>query len=430
MENVPLGARGRKIPKVPQAMLQMEIEDFDPKKSTSDYCSDYSPMVVSIGPYHHGRSELQGVQNLKQELLDHFVSGSGKTEKDFLQDFRESVDIVRSYYMEEYTAGYSKEEFAKMMLLDACFVISINLKAHIAKTISSRLGKVVFSLALRDLLLLENQIPFWLIKKLLKFGYGQEYTEWWIKNFICRVIYGNHRKEAGDIGDDSNNPPLFLLEALRRAIVSGNWTKSNQTNHYYSIGDDEDIEPKRYNYSFHSIRDLKEKGIYCRPAQTGLVNDIKFKSFCFYGKLELPTFIVTNRSRVWLKNIIAYEMSPGTNVGLEVICYINFMKSIINDPKDVQELRDKRILINRLNSDDEVVKLFKEINTCGLDDDHFVFKVKEQIQKHYNSKAKTWMIELIITHFLTPWKVVALLAAIFILFLSATQTYFTVYPRH
>ncbi|KAF3653797.1 hypothetical protein FXO38_15471 [Capsicum annuum] len=429
MEDVSLGACGRKIPRVPLAMLQMEFEDLNPTRSTSEYCSDYSPMVVSIGPYHHGKPELQGVQNFKQELLDLFISGGRTTDDSILEDFMEHIDIARSYYMEGSVAAYSKEELAKMMLLDACFIISVN-DTDTAKRISSRLGKLVLSLAFRDILLLENQIPFWFVKRFWKIRQGPAYANWWIKNFICRVIYGNHRNEAGDIGSD-NDLPLFLLEALRRAIVAGTWTKSYKPKHHddYVAADDHDIEAKRYDYSFHSVRDLKEKGIYFKPGRTGLVNDIKFKSFCFYGRVELPTFIVTNRSRVWLKNIIAYEMSPGTNVGLEVISYINFMKSIINDPKDVQELRDKRILINRLNSDDEVVKLFKEINTCGLDDDQFVLRVKERIQKHYNNKAKTWMSELIITHFLTPWKALALLAAIFILFLTASQTYFTVFPR-
>ncbi|KAM3328347.1 protein isoform X2 [Capsicum galapagoense] len=403
MEDVSLGACGRKIPRVPLAMLQMEFEDLNPTRSTSEYCSDYSPMVVSIGPYHHGKPELQGVQNFKQELLDLFISGGRTTDDSILEDFMEHIDIARSYYMEGSVAAYSKEELAKMMLLDACFIISVN-DTDTAKKISSRLGKLVLSLAFRDILLLENQIPFWFVKRFWKIRQGPAYANWWIKNFICRVIYGNHRNEAGDIGSD-NDLPLFLLEALRRAIVAGTWTKSYKPKHH------------------------DDYGIYFKPGKTGLVNDIKFKSFCFYGRVELPTFIVTNRSRVWLKNIIAYEMSPGTNVGLEVISYINFMKSIINDPKDVQELRDKRILINRLNSDDEVVKLFKEINTCGLDDDQFVLRVKERIQKHYNNKAKTWMSELIITHFLTPWKALALLAAIFILFLTASQTYFTVFPR-
>lgn len=411
-------SKGQKIPKIPSAILHLEERVSSKKKASFE---DYTPFVVSFGPYYHGKHELDQAESIKHQIFDIFVSESQESKDFFLEMFEVVGKEVRSLYLWEYTAGYSDKELAEMMLLDACFIIAVysNVASNLSQYVIKLLGNVMFTLAQRDVLLLENQIPFELVKKLLISGRSMAYANYWIRFFICKAINVNFDMITGDIHDDADQPP-FLLEALRRAVISGHWSKVfliTINKHHAELSypnrmeDDDTCSPiidhkielgnqvKKYSYSFHSVIDLKAKGISFRPSHSDLLGDIKFTSFCFHGRLELPTFVASIKSRVWLKNAIAYELCPDSNTQLQLTSYIKFMKSIISDSKDVQELRDQRILINQLNNDDEVVELFKEINICSLDDDLFDFKVKEQIQKHYNSKAKTWMAELIGTHF-------------------------------
>ncbi|KAK4387757.1 hypothetical protein Sango_2382300 [Sesamum angolense] len=106
------------------------------------------------------------------------------------------------------------------------------------------------------------------------------------------------------------------------------------------------------------------------------------------------------------------------------------MKSLIENPKDVKELRENGILFSRLGSDEEVVELFKEIDTYGLGSRYVFPDVKMRIEEHCNSKAKTWMAELIHTYFRSPWTAVALFAATFLLCLTFLQTFYTIRPAN
>ncbi|KAL0346196.1 UNVERIFIED_CONTAM: hypothetical protein Sradi_4450900 [Sesamum radiatum] len=120
--------------------------------------------------------------------------------------------------------------------------------------------------------------------------------------------------------------------------------------------------------------------------------------------------------------MIAFEMSPETDTDRDVISYVNFMKSLIETPRDVKALREKGILFSRLGSDEEVVKMFKQIDTFGVEKwDHFL-DVKMRIEEHCNSKARTWMAELIHAYFLSPWTAIALFAAVILLSLTSLQT--------
>lgn len=148
-------SRRRQIPKVP---LFMRIDN---KES-----GDYDPKVVSLGPYHHGKQELNFVEGFKQNALDMFIDGSNKNQDFFLQEILKEIDDFRSCYLEEFTNKYNDYEFARMMLLDGCFILN-DIKISIESPFNSisrctntikHLGIAVFAITRRDLYLLENQV--------------------------------------------------------------------------------------------------------------------------------------------------------------------------------------------------------------------------------------------------------------------------------
>ncbi|KAK4432081.1 hypothetical protein Salat_0970200 [Sesamum alatum] len=148
----------------------------------------------------------------------------------------------------------------------------------------------------------------------------------------------------------------------------------------------------------------------------------------FVRRLQLPICFVTNNAKVFFSNVIAFEMSPETCTDYSVLSYLSFMKSLIENVKDVKELREKGILFSCLGSDEEVVKVFKEIDTHGMDYLGAFRDVKMRIEEHCNSKAKTWMAELIHTYFRSPWTATSLFATILLLCLTFLQTYYTIHP--
>ncbi|KAG6386637.1 hypothetical protein SASPL_151805 [Salvia splendens] len=153
-----------------------------------------------------------------------------------------------------------------------------------------------------------------------------------------------------------------------------------------------------------------------------------FFSFALYAELHLPFFNITNNSKTFFSNIIAFEMSPETETDYGVTSYFNFMKTLILNASDVKVLREKGILYSRLASDEEVVEMFKSIDTYGYSKHGLLDEVKMRIEEHCSSKAKTWMADLVNTKFRSPWAVIALAAAAFLLALTVVQTYYTVNP--
>lgn len=111
-----------------------------------------------------------------------------------------------------------------------------------------------------------------------------------------------------------------------------------------------------------------------------------------------------------------------------VTSYIDLMQSLVERPKDLKELRERKIVYNQLDSDEEALDVFKDIKTYVTSDDELLFEVREQIEEHYSNIIKTWNAELIHTHFSSPWAVIAFLAAAFIIALTVVQLHYAVHP--
>ncbi|KAG6386642.1 hypothetical protein SASPL_151810 [Salvia splendens] len=121
-------------------------------------------------------------------------------------------------------------------------------------------------------------------------------------------------------------------------------------------------------------------------------------------------------------------MSQGIKTDFGVVSYFNFMKTLINYVKDVKVLREKGILYSQLANDEEVVEMFQSINTYGFSNTDLFLEVKMRIEEHCNSKANTWMTDLINTNFRSPWAIIALVVATILLCLTFVQTYYTINP--
>ncbi|XP_058084097.1 UPF0481 protein At3g47200-like [Magnolia sinica] len=163
----------------------------------------YEPKMVSIGPYHHGKERLQGMEENKLLYLDSFLSRNpDHLLEDYLEAIEELKDKARSCYSEKVGPLMGKE-FLKMVVLDACFIVEFflrflpfmyklelcrqlweELKQNEDLGLISAMDKFFFhsngfedpifrtigmdSLIGYDMLLLENQIPFFLLQNIFK----------------------------------------------------------------------------------------------------------------------------------------------------------------------------------------------------------------------------------------------------------------------
>ncbi|KAK3019467.1 hypothetical protein RJ639_005151 [Escallonia herrerae] len=426
---------------------------------------EYDPVVVSLGPYHHNKGELQLAEKFKpRTLLMFLASCPGKTIDDLCERVLAMVDIARSCYVEGSTDAYDDKEFSRMMLLDACFILSVicseifqrrymgnqtlptkNTNFQLTPSLGARdqkevdpvvllyhehLGALGWANIFRDMFLLENQVPYEVLRVLINFrsNVGNEPEET-MNSFVDFIVHrqGTSMPEGRTLSTSiSQRRPSHLLEMYRTSFLRFDSNQKHSPKAKFRV--DGKNRFTNYTHSCRSATELKAKGINFRPSTGKSLTDIDFNSFGFYGQLEIPSRVITPSAKATFLNLIAYEMSPHTPNDFSVTSYIGFMKSLINHPDDVKVLRSNHILLNKLNSDEELAKMYVEISIPTVNNAIFM-NVQERIQEHYNSKAKTSISQMISRYLSSPWTAIGLLAATLLLVLTFLQTYFTISPR-
>ncbi|GAB4851094.1 hypothetical protein Ancab_039927 [Ancistrocladus abbreviatus] len=414
----------------------------------------YKPLVISLGPYHYGTEKLQPMEKVKRSMLRCFVMGVGG---DSIHDkcvhvynrFRDIVleTNVKQCYVHErrYSGNFGDGIFFLTLLVDVCFIIQF-----IQSCVDRQERQLVtvmktheFALVMRDLFLLQNQIPFPVIKAMmmLKFSQGQIFEM--IDKFIDMVVSATldqqdsfqdqgimrrffPRKDAGEptlpdlMTRNDRCDPIHLLHALQMRLVDPE--KLTLT------GDEseEDIW-----YSYRSVMELKAAGINFRPGRRfGCFTDISFKDNPITGTLTIPPMRVDDSTKAMLLNLVAFEMLPDGPDTLGVTSYLCLMDSLIDTAEDVKELRLSGIIANFLGSDQQVADLFNEIAGNLVRNPDAYVQVTSAIERHYKNTARIWMSEWLHAHFSTPWTAIAFLFAILGIALSTAQTYFAVFPRN
>ncbi|KAG6516389.1 hypothetical protein ZIOFF_026848 [Zingiber officinale] len=123
----------------------------------------YEPWIVSLGPYHRDKPHLQATNQLKWKYLKVVLDqNTGMVLNDYVDLIEKLETQARDAYSEE--VNMSSNSFVEMMLLDGCFVILTMLGVNSMM----KIARCTRSVIVRDILMLENQLPFFLLETLCK----------------------------------------------------------------------------------------------------------------------------------------------------------------------------------------------------------------------------------------------------------------------
>ena len=81
----------------------------------------YTPMLISIGPFHHGQRNLRNMEKLKVRYFKEACYRTKKSHKDLAKFIQENEVIICHCYAE--IIPFSSESFVKLILLDSIFII-------------------------------------------------------------------------------------------------------------------------------------------------------------------------------------------------------------------------------------------------------------------------------------------------------------------
>ena len=434
----------------------------------------YEPKLVSIGPLHRKRKELLPMEQVKRAYLVELLHRNpDNCLKRYIRRILYCLPDVKREYSE--TIALSDDDLAEMLVVDGCFIIE-----YFARRLFRTNKKMPFlpqvrwgfSILKRDLLLLENQIPFFVLTILLE-------------ETMIPMNYDDLKKLASQVNmpeKESLDLMLLAIPFLGLELPCGKYPKQDEVLHLLHLkhlclepGRIDNREGCSFRLALWPVKKVKKlisvllfglfyliffrdcPPIFCGaqkstnqymiPCATKLLDaGIKFTrktfshefeeacqlevSFCD-GTLEIPFLLVSDSTSTELRNLIALEQSCSHVKSSHFTSYCVFMDNIIDTTDDVAILRSRGILESMLGTDAEVAKLFSRLcREVTLDTkEHCNAELFKNVREFCQFSHHRWRAKLVHTRFRNPWTLISLLGAILLLALTATQTYLALFPR-
>ncbi|XP_076950124.1 UPF0481 protein At3g47200-like [Bidens hawaiensis] len=374
----------------------------------------YQPTIVSIGPFHHGQLHLEMIEEHKwrflRELLDR-TEDKGMVLEDLLRAVQPLEVMARECYST--TIPYSTDEFIEMMVLDGCFIIELFRKiSEVVKADDfDPLFNMpwVFSFFLRDLIRLENQIPFFVLEHLFELTKTPNSPT--LVTLALRFFNKAVQRPEHVLEKYSNDKPKHLLDLLRSSFLPPELEQFTKP----------DNRPPPH--IIHNISKLRRSGIKLKPweAETFLV--VNFK----HGVIHMPSITIDDFMCVFLLNSVAYEQCH-SGCSKVFTTYATLLDCLINTSRDVGLLCDWNIIENYLGTEAEVATFF---NNMGKDvsfdiDDCYLARLFDNVNRHYHSGFHVQWASFRYTYFNTTWSFISALAAFVLLVLTVAQTVYTI----
>ncbi|CAA7038556.1 unnamed protein product [Microthlaspi erraticum] len=158
--------------------LDAELEEHDleqvtvsisavPKALMCSHPDSYTPHRVSIGPYHCLKPELHEMERYKL-LIARKIRNQSKSFKfhDLVENIQPMEIKIRACYHKY--IGFNGETLLWIMAVDSSFLIEF-LKIYSFRKVETLVNRVGHNEILRDIMMSENQIPLFVLRKTLEF---------------------------------------------------------------------------------------------------------------------------------------------------------------------------------------------------------------------------------------------------------------------
>ncbi|KAK6790833.1 hypothetical protein RDI58_009914 [Solanum bulbocastanum] len=391
--------------------------------------SAYTPKMVSIGPYHKKNDQLRPMEKYKSLYLRRFLKrNEGLDMHSCVIELQKLEKEALNCYGDIEDLNIESHKFCKMLLLDGCFVVEFireicGIFPREEDEINTNIG-CIYNKILRDLMLLENQLPFFVLNKLhdmtkqddelplaiqavISFPFFVD-----LENMIKKNIYEPLIEIATNAGNIKH-----LLHAVHILSCHGNPTKTSNDDTMWNI-----FMPNATELSEAGVRFAKDRnsdGNKNNNSDMTSLFDIKFDG----GLMTIPCFQVVDETEAFLRNLIAYEQQSYEVQPKYFSDFAIFMDHLIDSDKDVNLLRQKGIIKHLMGEDKDVSSLFNKIGN-GVTTYSTFYYGKECLRasQHCEKKLNTMIANLMRNYCSSPWVGASTVAAIILLLLTTIQT--------
>ncbi|KAK6929626.1 Protein of unknown function DUF247, plant [Dillenia turbinata] len=427
----------------------------------------YAPNTVAIGPYYtiiRTKMPYQTMEDLKCHYLQSTLSGRSKEEvRNVVENISSLLESARQCYAQS-TDDVPDQEFLRLMLLDSCFIVKIirmfyyKEKEEMMENLKDdpfMRDETTRSSIRRDLLLFENQLPFFVLQRFYDLTMAKNENTPNSPSFINMALHFVSHAIPGACGDTQKTPShllslfydalvqtrphnregrligRFLLSPIR--MIFSRIFNSLLLPFARPIPSPEREEPLLKFKLVNCSTDLAEKGVKFRMNEYGNCRlfDVVFAD----GYLIIPKLVVKSHSEAIFLNLLAHERHFVSDDKV-VSDYMALMDCLIDSPKDVDLLCRCGIFENLSRDKGDITKLFDrpKDNFIVINQNKFVYReIFQRIDDHcrhpwtrFVVKLSGWMANLWDKYFESPWALISVLAATILLVVTVVQT---VYAR-
>ncbi|CAA7016669.1 unnamed protein product [Microthlaspi erraticum] len=374
----------------------------------------FQPEIVSVGPYHYNDKGLETIQMHKQRFLELFLEtgnrlGGPVSMTSLEDDVGALEETIRDSYSEH--LQLSREELVKIMILDGCFIIMVVLVAlrHVSFGSDTIFTVPIFTVPWilptlrRDLLLLENQVPYIVLETL----FAKSGIDVSLKRLLCEFFSSSLRFLSVErvmeriVGSE----PRHLLHLIRQSQIPPSSSQLNRLGATSYVPRKRDIFP---------ARKLELQGIEFKAdwsANTILAIGLQNNA------LVIPHLLLDQFTGTLLYNVVAFEQCCMKSED-HFTSYIVLMGFLMNDKEDVSLLREKCIIGNCFSGDYEKTShFFKGLSKCiALDLSRTYFEPTFEVINAYTCKRGTgYWARFKRNYFDSPWVLVSFIVVFLML---------------
>ncbi|XP_077217789.1 UPF0481 protein At3g47200-like [Tasmannia lanceolata] len=394
----------------------------------------YEPKIISIGPYHHGKQCLRTMEEHKWRYLNAILSRNMDLSlENYLAEIKKMEVRARSCYSESIN-HFESNQFVQMMVLDGCFIVELFLNSEAKMAMKEEeiflLKKEadedpiygtnwMLLLVAHDMLLLENQLPFFVLQFLFKLV-DKSSTPSSLSQLALNFFHNFlPRKNGIDPTDEDRGKILHLLHLFHSGFLPVKKKALDFLSYYYYI---RPAPPKL----IPSATELKAAGVKFKQKKMdmGSFLEVDFRK----GVMEIPHLSIYEFTNSMFRNFIAFEQCFPI-YGAHFTRYTILMDCLINTANDVAILKQNKIVEHMMGSDEEVAILFNRLGKgVAVDfEDCYFYYLFNDVNQYCKTNWHIWRANLVHRYFRNPCTIMSLVAAILILTLTFTQTFFSVF---
>ncbi|KAH9681102.1 DUF862 domain-containing protein [Citrus sinensis] len=349
----------------------------------------YEPKMLAIGPYHHYQDHLSAFEKQKISYLHTLLNRTGSHYSDYVKVMWALEERARNCYGGSISLG--KNEFVQMMLVDGCFIVEVIRKFGLPHLRGDddpifKQGWMLPHIA-RDMILLENQLPFFVLSQLFKLSEMPNIRR--NESFLETILlfFNGILREKGCRRDVVYHYPITEIKYLLH-LIHDIWLPSPA-----GVEADElhNHTVDRVHGFICSATEIQKAGIQFLKIRDDSLFDSKFENQCSHD----------------------INLKHATH-------YIKFLKCLINSSKDAELLCCRGIIANSLGDDEVTAALFNNLCDCVVLDERFYCNrprnrwMAELRQRHENLRA--WLRHY---YFSTRWAIISSVCGYFLLSTSA-----------